>query len=91
MFFVARLDMDTSGLLLAAKDAASASALNAQFQAKDVHKAYLAICLGVPQQQHFTVNGPIEQHPTVTVARIVSPDGQQAITHVQVGQLRMYR
>jgi 23S rRNA-/tRNA-specific pseudouridylate synthase len=77
--------MDTSGVLLAAKDAATASLVNSQFQDKRVSKAYLAICLGVPQQQSFTVEGPIAQHPTVHVARRVHPDGQPAVTHVQVG------
>jgi 23S rRNA-/tRNA-specific pseudouridylate synthase len=38
-----RLDQDTSGVLLAAKDAATASAVNAQFRAKSVAKAYLAM------------------------------------------------
>lgn len=76
--------MDTSGVLLAAKDAATASSMNKQFQLKQVSKAYLAICLGVPDQEHFTVDGPIGQHPTVQVARRVAPDGQSATTHVQV-------
>lgn len=76
--------MDTSGVLLAAKDAATASLVNAQFQNKQVSKAYLALCLGTPQQQHFTVGGPIGQHPSVQVARVVDPDGLPAVTHVQV-------
>lgn len=82
-----RLDMDTSGVLLAAKDAATAAAANTQFQAKQVSKAYLALCLGVPQQSSFTVEGPIGQHPGVQVARRVVPDGQPAQTHVQVSCL----
>lgn len=76
--------MDTSGVLVAAKDAATANAINSQFQAKQVSKAYLALCLGVPEQQQFIVDGPIGQHPDVTVARKVVPDGQPAVTHVQV-------
>jgi len=78
--------MDTSGVLVAAKDAATANAVNSQFQAKQVSKAYLALCLGVPEQQQFIVDGPIGQHPDVTVARKVVPDGQHAVTHVQVSQ-----
>ena len=76
--------MDTSGVLVAAKDATTAGLVNAQFQAKQVSKAYLALCLGTPQQQQFTVDGPIGQHPGVQVARMVHPDGQPAVTHVQV-------
>lgn len=76
--------MDTSGVLVAAKDSQTASLATAQFAGKQVSKAYLALCLGVPQQQHFTVDGPIDQHPTVKVARCVAPGGQPAATHVQV-------
>jgi hypothetical protein len=76
--------MDTSGVLLAAKNAATASLINAQFQDKRVSKAYLSICLGAPQQPCFTADGPIGQHPAVHVARRVHPDGQPAVTHVQV-------
>lgn len=79
-----RIDMETSGVLVAAKDATTASQINAQFQAKLVSKAYLALCLGVPEQHSFTVEGPIGQHPDVMVARTVAADGQPAVTHVQV-------
>lgn len=81
-----RLDMDTSGVILAAKDAATAAAINAQFSSKAVSKAYLALCLGVPEQQAFTVDGAIGQHPEVKVARRVTadPEGLPAKTYVQV-------
>lgn len=78
--------MDTSGVLLAAKDATTASLINAQFQSKQVSKAYLALCLGVPEQKTFTVDGPIAQHPCVNVARMVAAGGLPAVTHVQVSE-----
>jgi len=45
---VHRLDKDTSGLLIAAKDAATQAFLCAQFKDRTAHKEYLAICRGVP-------------------------------------------
>jgi hypothetical protein len=79
-----RLDMNTSGVLLAAKDKATASAAHAQFRAKTVSKAYLALALGVPSSRSFTVYGPIGQHPSVKVARQVVQGGQHALTHMEV-------
>jgi 23S rRNA-/tRNA-specific pseudouridylate synthase len=80
--------MDTSGVLVAAKDATTASQINAQFQAKLVSKAYLALCLGVPEQHSLIIDGPIGQHPDVLVARTVAADGQPAVTHVQVSNCK---
>lgn len=80
-----RLDMNTSGVLVAAKDRDTASLAHAQFRDKTVRKAYLALALGVPEQQVFTIDEPIGQHPDVKVARRVVEGGLPAITHVQVG------
>jgi hypothetical protein len=86
LVLMCRIDMDTSGVLVAAKDSQTASLVAAQFRTKQVSKAYLALCLGVPQQQAFTLDGPIDQHPAVKVARCVAAGGQPAATHVQVCQ-----
>jgi 23S rRNA pseudouridine1911/1915/1917 synthase len=79
-----RLDMNTSGVLLAAKDRATASAAHAQFRAKSVSKAYLSLALGVPSSSSFSEDGPIGQHPSVKVARRVAQGGQPALTHMEV-------
>jgi 23S rRNA-/tRNA-specific pseudouridylate synthase len=81
---IRRLDMNTSGVLLAAKDKATASAAHAQFRAKTVSKAYLALALGVPSISNFSVDGAIGQHPSVKVARQVAAGGQHALTHMEV-------
>ena len=54
-FGVHRLDMNTSGVVVFAKDAVSAEAVNAQFRSKTVRKAYLAICLGIPTESEFVI------------------------------------
>lgn len=46
---VHRLDLETSGLLLLAKDKASAAALQAEFEARHAQKTYLAVCAIVPR------------------------------------------
>lgn len=81
------MDMDTSGVLLAAKTAAAATSASAQFRQRTVSKAYLAIAVGVPSRREFDVDGAIGQHPDVLVARHVVPAGSTglpALTHVTV-------
>lgn len=80
--------MNTSGVLVAAKDRATACEAHAQFRAKTVSKAYLALAVGVPAQQVFDVDGGISQHPDIKVARTVHREGLPALTHIQVHQLK---
>jgi 23S rRNA pseudouridine1911/1915/1917 synthase len=57
-----RLDTDTSGVLLAARDAPTFEALRAQFRAGDIHKHYLARCIGtVPAPT--VIDTPIANDP----------------------------
>jgi tRNA pseudouridine32 synthase / 23S rRNA pseudouridine746 synthase len=64
---VHRLDLDTSGLLLAALDAEAFTALQAQFIARTVHKRYLALLDGVVAEDHGVIDLPLrvdlEQRP----------------------------
>ena len=69
---VHRLDMNTTGVVVFAKDAQSAESVNAQFREKTVRKAYLAICLGIPVENDFVVETFIDLDPTHDVARRVS-------------------
>lgn len=58
---VHRLDKDTSGLLLAAKNPLAQQRLIAMFASREVHKEYLAICLGNPG--NVDIDKPIGRHP----------------------------
>ncbi|MCL2604383.1 MAG: RluA family pseudouridine synthase [Defluviitaleaceae bacterium] len=60
---VHRLDKDTSGLLVAAKNDAAHRALCAQLADRTMVRIYHAICLGVIKKEAFTVNAPIGRHP----------------------------
>ncbi len=53
LMLVHRLDRDTSGLLLVARDEKSASALERQFKQKTVEKRYLALARGRPAKERF--------------------------------------
>ena len=61
---VHRLDRDTSGVLVVAKNDQVHDALAAQFKSRDVEKEYLAIVAGVPDRDRDVVEEPIGDHPT---------------------------
>ena len=81
---VHRLDQDTSGVMLFAKDRSLAGAISEQFAKKTVQKEYLAICLGTPQAVHFTVDAPIARHPVHAPARMLAIGGKAARTKCTV-------
>lgn len=56
---VHRLDKDTSGVILFARSAAAHRALNAQFEARQVHKVYHALVQGTPEWDSQTTNAPL--------------------------------
>ena len=60
---VHRLDKDTSGCLVVAKNDETHRALSAQFAARTTEKLYLALVRGVPRAASGTVDAPIGRHP----------------------------
>jgi len=76
---VNRLDRDTSGVVLFAKNAhMKARAIEALKKGK---KGYLAITNGTLREPYGTINHPIRRLQPRDMIRIVAPDGKQAITH----------
>lgn len=77
---VHRLDKDTSGLLVIAKDDATHRALQAQFQGRSVKKAYLAVVVGRLEGEGV-VDRPVGRHPADRKKMAVdAPRGRQALT-----------
>ena len=74
-----RLDRDTSGAVLIAKNRFAAASVTNNF-----HKTYQAILDGVPPQSEGRVDAPIRRELPEEMRRIVSPDGQRAITNYRV-------
>ena len=60
---VHRLDKDTSGCLVVAKNDETHRALSAQFAGRTTEKRYLALVLGVPKTAAGTIDAPIGRHP----------------------------
>jgi 23S rRNA pseudouridine955/2504/2580 synthase/23S rRNA pseudouridine1911/1915/1917 synthase len=82
LYVVHRLDKDTSGLLLLARNAQTHRALSMQFEQRTTQKFYQAIVKGRPPEETFSVDLKlsVDSHG---VAR-VSPMGKPALTHFRV-------
>ena len=79
-----RLDRDTSGLVLIAKDAHTASRLSLQMRNREITKKYLAIVNGVPTERTGIIDAPIRRELEGSMKRIVAPDGKEALTRYEV-------
>jgi 23S rRNA pseudouridine1911/1915/1917 synthase len=81
---VHRLDKDTSGLIVVAKNQAIRQALQAQFKARKVGKVYLALVEGHPQPEQGLIEAAIGRDPNHRKRMAVLPGGRDAITAYQV-------
>ena len=77
---VHRLDKDTSGLLLIAKDDRTHQALSAMFKERKVKKLYLALVHGVPQALSGKIEAPLGRHPVNRKKMAVLAGGREAVT-----------
>jgi 23S rRNA pseudouridine1911/1915/1917 synthase len=82
---VHRLDKDTTGLLVAAKNDRAHQSLTAQFadhgRTGAMRRGYLAFVWGVPNRQRGTIDAPIDRHPYAREKMAVREGGREAITH----------
>ncbi|MGN0185340.1 MAG: RluA family pseudouridine synthase, partial [Aristaeellaceae bacterium] len=81
---VHRIDKDTSGLLLVAKNDFSHASLSEQIKAHSVQRAYMAIVQGGMREDCGTVEGPIGRHPSDRKKMAIVPGGRDAVTHWRV-------
>ncbi len=82
---VHRLDRDTSGLLLLAKDLSTYRHLSLQFQARTVDKVYEALLAGLVQPESGTINLPLWGNPDNRPYQTVDwQRGKPSLTHFQV-------
>lgn len=83
---VHRIDKDTSGLLVVAKNDAAHLSLSAQIADKTCAREYLALCEGIFKEDRGTVDTCIGRHPTDRVKMAVLPAGRgrRAVTRYEV-------
>ena len=81
---IGRLDRETSGLVIFAKNRHSAALLSKQTENMSRRKEYLAICYGTFDQKKGTIDAPIRRRPDERMIREVHPEGKNAVTHYRV-------
>ena len=81
---VHRIDKDTSGLLLVAKNDRAHVSLAEQIREHSVERVYLAICIGHFREEMGVVDAPIGRHPTDRKKMAIREGGRRAVTHWRV-------
>jgi 23S rRNA pseudouridine1911/1915/1917 synthase len=86
---VHRLDKDTTGAMVVAKNDRAHRALAAQFadhgkSNEEFERAYLAFVWGAPERPHGTIDRPIDRHPKSRERMAIREGGREAVTHWQV-------
>ena len=81
---VHRIDRDTSGLIIAAKNDAAHQYLSAQLADHTLARTYECIVVGSLREDRGTVDAPIARHPADRKRMAVVAGGREAVTHWEV-------
>ncbi len=81
---VHRIDRDTSGLIIAAKNDVAHLALSEQLQDHSLARTYEAVVVGNLREEHGTVDAPLARHRTDRKRMAVNAEGKRAVTHWNV-------
>jgi 23S rRNA pseudouridine1911/1915/1917 synthase len=88
---VHRLDKDTTGLMVVAKNDQAHQSLTAQFadhgRTGEMERGYMAFVWGVPNRQRGTVDAPIDRHPHAREKMAVRESGREAVTHWELQEV----
>jgi len=80
---VHRLDKDTSGILLVAKNISAFEHLQDNFKSRKVEKKYLCVVLGKVSEERFEIDAPIARNPNNRFKYAVVRDGKEAQTYIE--------
>lgn len=84
IFTVHRIDKDTSGLVVFAKDEAAHKYLSRAFEDRQVDKYYIGIVLGSPAGTTGSIDAPISEHPQHKGTMVVHRSGKPSLTDYEV-------
>ncbi|UUM12659.1 RluA family pseudouridine synthase [Clostridiaceae bacterium HFYG-1003] len=83
---VHRIDKDTSGLLVIAKNDEAHQALSKQLADHSMTREYVALCEGLVKTDQGTIDAPIGRDPRNRLRMGIVPNGRRAVTHYTVQQ-----
>ncbi|MCX6318049.1 MAG: RluA family pseudouridine synthase [Bacteroidetes bacterium] len=86
IFTVHRIDRDTSGLIVFARNEATHKHLSRQFEDRQTKKIYTGLVIGSPSPASGTVNASIAEHPAQNGTMIIHRKGKESITDYEVVQ-----
>jgi 23S rRNA pseudouridine955/2504/2580 synthase/23S rRNA pseudouridine1911/1915/1917 synthase len=84
IFTVHRLDKDTSGLIVFAKNEEAHKHISQQFENRQTEKIYQGIVIRSPQNRKGTVTAPIMEHPVKKGTMVINRKGKEAVTDYEV-------
>ncbi len=84
IFTVHRLDKDTSGLIVFAKDEDTHKFLSQAFESRDVEKFYLGLVNGILMNKEGTIDIPIMEHPGKTTLMMPHKKGKPSVTEYKM-------
>jgi 23S rRNA pseudouridine1911/1915/1917 synthase len=81
---VHRLDKETTGLLVVAKNDASHVRLARQIEGKSAERRYFAVVAGNVERPRFVIDAPIARNKSNRILMAVDAEGKRAVTHVKL-------
>ncbi len=81
IFVVHRLDKETSGILIFARNEAAHKALSQQFEERTVEKIYFTLVEGKVHEEEGIIDKPIAPHPVHPEKMIIAAHGKPSVTH----------
>lgn len=82
--FVNRLDMDTTGILIVAKNPFAHQQMALQFESNKVEKKYQAIVAGIVEKDEDYIDLPIGREEEKSIRKVVTEEGQESLTKYTV-------
>ncbi len=84
IYTVHRLDKDTSGVIVFAKNEETHKQLSQLFEGRDMEKYYLGLVYGSPMNESGSIDAPIMEHPGKTSKMMVHAKGKTSLTDYEV-------
>lgn len=84
IFTVHRLDRDTSGLIIFAKNETAHKHLSKQFEARQTKKIYTGLVIGSLANHSGSIDSPIAEHPAQNGTMIIHRKGKESLTDYEV-------
>lgn len=84
IFTVHRIDRDTSGVIVFAKNEIAHKHLSVQFEDRTTVKMYTGLALGTPANSQGTIDAPIAEHPAGNGKMIIHRKGKPSLTAYEV-------